>query len=322
LLSGEDSAFKGRLETAIDGAKDVVLVDRAGAADIVLIDQLWKSRNWHDLHIIESCAFIAEQAEKILTISHDDFATIFLPGLYVSLTNRINWLGWVMPSGYKRQYRSPVDIGHVATTAERRWLFSFRGADFSHPVRKKLSAIYAGAAEDFRYVVVNKTFHSHTEADHKTYLAEILASHYVLAPRGMSPSSYRMFEAMQNGRCPVIISDDWQPIAGIDWKKCSIRVAEKDVAGIYAVLHERVAESEALGRQAREVWAEHFADGVREQRMVRELLELHRNCDRPRDIESLKRLWRSRAFFQAHGWTLGQRLQRRFKSFVSSHSRT
>jgi hypothetical protein len=180
--------------------------------------------------------------------------------------------------------------------------------------------MYANESNDFRFTAVNKKFHSHTAADYRSYVSEILDSHFILAPRGLSPSSYRLFEAMQYARCPVIISDDWQAIDGIDWNCCSIRFAQNEAESIYEVLKGRVSEAEQLGQQARIIWEANFADGIRENRMLSDLIALHEHCSWPRDIQSMRALWRSRKFYKAHGWALEQRVSRRVMLFMANRS--
>lgn len=313
VICAEPDKFEVRLRKAIDESQSCELVNSAFNADVIFINQVWKSRNWHDLEVFETCQFLDEYAQKIVTINHDDVSTTFLPGLYVSLTSRNVQEGWAVPCGYKGQYRNNDAIDVDLSATDRRWLFSFRGADFSHPVRQKLTRLFNEESMEYSYVVANKKFHSHTELDHQIYVNELLNSHFVLAPSGFSPSTYRMFEAMQHGRCPVIISDEWQPIDGVEWDKSSIRVAERDIGSLQKILTERVSDSESLGRNAQNFWKENFADGVREKNMLETLISLHLNITQPRDIESLKKFWHSREFFRAHGWTIPQRLSRRVR---------
>jgi len=80
--------------------------------------------------------------------------------------------------------------------------------------------------------VVNTTFHSHSDYEKKAFVDSILDSKFVLCPRGWFPVTYRLFEVMELGRCPVIISDQWVPIQGIPWDECTIQVPEVDVGNI------------------------------------------------------------------------------------------
>lgn len=308
--------FSSRLEAAIESDSRCKLRSSPDGAQVVLLNQAWETRGRGAIRELETCSFVEEFHGRLLTISHDDVSTVFLPGLYTSLTPRNHWPQWSLPCGYKRLYRPEEQDRECVQGSghQPEWLFSFRGVDFSHPVRKRLVREYGGRRGHSSVVIVNRKFHSHTERERRAYVSELLNSHFVLAPRGFSPSTYRLFEAMQFGRCPVIISDEWQPIPGIDWNTCSLRIAEKDVSRLEGILREREGDAAQLGQTAQDVWRDHFADGARERGMLSDLLDLHHTCKRPRDFESLKRLWHSRAFYRAHGWTVRQRVARKASS--------
>ena len=83
--------------------------------------------------------------------------------------------------------------------------------------------------------------------------AELIGrSKFVLCPRGRGPTSFRLFETLMAGRVPVVISDDWLPPPRVDWDRCIVRVAERDVATIPVLLdglEPRWPELVAAGRE-------------------------------------------------------------------------
>lgn len=87
------------------------------------------------------------------------------------------------------------------------------------------------------------------------YASVCVRSRFMLSPRGIGPSTYRLFEAMEMGRCPVILSDDWVPPPFIPWEKFSLRVKESQVGDLPRILAD--APHVALGRAAREAWEQH-----------------------------------------------------------------
>ena len=305
--------FTERMKLAIAESLQTKEVPSAEQADIILLNQCWKSRNWHDVEELLSSTFIKQYSQKILTISHDDTATVFLPGLYTSLTPKNLWTSWSLPCGYKGQYTKLSDSSSCVTHRRDnpKWLFSLRGTDVSNPVRMKLGMMYGGVSDETSFTIVNKQFHSHDASDRSIYIDELLDSHFALAPRGWSPSTYRLFEAMQLGVCPVIISDDWQPIPGISWGSCSVRIAERDIDGMADTLRELKPRSRELGLAARQIWLDHFSDGNRERHMLESLTELHNHCIQDRSIKMLEVLWKSRVFREAHGWTIKRRIWRK-----------
>jgi hypothetical protein len=64
---------------------------------------------------------------------------------------------------------------------------------------------------------------------------------------------------MRVARCPVVVSDGWLAPPFVDWDSCSVRIAEKDLRHLPAILREREADAEALGIQARVVWERRYA---------------------------------------------------------------
>ena len=75
-----------------------------------------------------------------------------------------------------------------------------------------------------------------------------------LCPRGAGPSSYRLFETMQMGRVPVVLSDQWVPPDGPAWGEFLIRVPEHDVLRLPGLLREHEPDCEARGAAARHAW--------------------------------------------------------------------
>ena len=83
-------------------------------------------------------------------------------------------------------------------------------------------------------------------------------SDYVLCPRGIGTSSFRLFEAMEAGRAPVIISNDWVQPGFIDWD-FAVRIAENDIGCIPDYLAAIRDEAKDRGRAARAAWEQWFA---------------------------------------------------------------
>lgn len=89
------------------------------------------------------------------------------------------------------------------------------------------------------------------------YARTCARSRFMLSPRGIGPSTYRLYEAMELGRCPVILADDWVPPPFIPWEDFSVRVPEDQVDRLPQLLAD--LPYEALGRAARRAW-EDFID--------------------------------------------------------------
>lgn len=162
--------------------------------------------------------------------------------------------------------------------AGRTYLFSFVGDPQTHPVRKRLLDLChpeallktaTGSSATFMTEVERKPFQ-------KDYLQTILDSEFVLCPRGLGPTSMRLFEVMQLGRAPVIISDEWLPVSGIPWEEFAFFVSEADVGLIPRLMEQNRHRALAMGKRAREVWLEHFSPQRAVEGLLQRALELTR----------------------------------------------
>jgi hypothetical protein len=97
----------------------------------------------------------------------------------------------------------------------------------------------------------SRVLNSYAEGLHQT--------EFVVCPCGVGLSSVRLFEAMRVGKCPVIVSDDWLAPPFVEWESCSIRIAERDLYRLPAVLREREQDAVALGLRARAVWEQRYS---------------------------------------------------------------
>lgn len=153
-------------------------------------------------------------------------------------------------------------------------LFSFRGRFATYPLRRRLAGLAGpravvidtdGAMAQERH---GREFMGYGGDDVEAFYRLNVDSAFVLAPRGFGSSSMRLFEAMELGRAPVIIGDLWVPPEGPAWETFSVRVAERDVARIPALLAAREADAARMGRAARAAWEAWFSEEVTFHRAV------------------------------------------------------
>lgn len=142
-----------------------------------------------------------------------------------------------------------------------KYLFSFVGGAETHPIRKKILALQHPEAllRESSGAIFHIMDPSQRESIHRSYIESILDSSFVLCPRGIGAASMRLFEVMELGRAPVVISDAWLPIPHLPWKDFAIFVAEKDVGQIPVLLEEARPRAAEMGRVARETWERHYA---------------------------------------------------------------
>jgi hypothetical protein len=193
---------------------------------------------------------------------HDwDWAYPLMPGLYPGLGRQLYLAGRTETWSYIKQLRENAAITS-APPGEGRFLYSFVGNLRSHPIRGELMKLTDSRAllaaspnrtgDDMSLAAEDKFF--------VEYASVIAESKFVLCPRGISPTSYRLLEAMKAGRCPVIISDDWVPPAGPAWNDFSIVVPEAEVKNIPTLLRQLEPEAERRGAAARRAWDEFYSE--------------------------------------------------------------
>jgi len=158
-----------------------------------------------------------------------------------------------------------------------RHLATFAGAR-THPVRTRLlDTLACRPGFHLRDTTGQSSWtlgHADKQRYQRDYAEELADAAFILCPRGIGPSSYRLFEAMKAARCPVIIADEWTPPAGTDWPACSLRVAETAVAHLPSILAAARGQAEALGLKARAAWELNFSPAAAFQVVARESHEL------------------------------------------------
>jgi disulfide oxidoreductase YuzD len=285
--------------TAAGGLHEVVA--RPEQADMILVFESNNDKTCRDIARYERDPLVRRYPERLFTINYEPTPAGFLPGLYTGLTpvsrDPSRHRGW--------SYLFPPLPAHLlrqrADSIEPTLLFSFRGAR-SHPIRERLLDSRFQCGQPFRITYIDRWF-DHTKDEQKSYVQEILSSHFVLCPRGLSPSSHRCYEVMSLGRCPVIISDDWIAPRTVDWDTCSVRVREADLDRLPEILTQRLPEARAMGAAARIGWERWFGHAKRFEHAVEELLDLQRSRPADHDESAFRRQWRSPEFYAANNWT-------------------
>lgn len=241
------------------------LVADPGDAEIVLFVETSAAAGSYFDRVRRHPVYRAHRDRSYL-FSSTDRPLALLPGIYASIERRWAHPAWTRSSGYlgvKETHPLRFDPDARATL-----LFSFAGSGSAHPVRRRILDLPAADA-----LLVDS---DHEPLTPDRYVRSIGDSAFVLSPRGGGPASFRLFESLMLGRPPVIVSDEWVPPAGPDWETCSVRVAEREVASIPALLAERAPEAEAMGAAAREVWLDWFAPEAAFHRCIDWCLDLAR----------------------------------------------
>ena len=234
-------------------------------ADIIIMPIQGRERFGFERHVLRS-AFYKRYRKKIVAYSGLDLKYPRIPGIYASATPFWSSVGWVKGGHYVASYIH----SHAFDPARRArdLLFSFVGSARTSPVRKKILQL-----NDPRACMIDsdegdakrywwQTSVERAEQCRANFKDVMERTKFAICPRGVDAASIRLFEAMQAGCVPVIVSDRLVLPEGPDWPSFSIRVRECDIARIPVIVAEHESQFEEMSRRAREAWEKWFADAV------------------------------------------------------------
>jgi hypothetical protein len=204
---------------------------------------------------------------RLFLFSQDDRPLPWAPGVFASVAAshpdapRVRGGFYVAEASYLTEH-----AGALAPRAheEAEFLWCFIGSTVTcPPIRGPLLALRDPRALTSDTDAWHQTLRWQLGAERSRALASYAESlhraQFVVCPRGVSPSSIRLFEAMRVGRCPVIVSDDWLAPPFVDWGSCSVRIAERDLPRLPDILREREPDARKLGARARAVWERRYS---------------------------------------------------------------
>jgi hypothetical protein len=217
---------------------------------------------------------IRKYPEKCFSYSELDRPFPYLPGIHVSapkagfLRERIHTYAYIS-YGPSEPLRNPFIASRPEAT--KRYLFSFIGRA-THRCRVQLLNRRFERADvhiecpDYQHWDANRDGRHQVQQRHYVKIAQ--ESCFALCPRGDGLASIRLFEMMEMGICPVILSDGWLPPEGPDWGAFAIFVQESQVDKLEMILDPLRGESARRGQLAREAWLKWFAPERQFDRMV------------------------------------------------------
>ena len=267
--SANDDPFK--IHTIAESPED---------ADLILFVEHHPGRDPYFFQVLKSEIF--KKYRKKCYLYHDcDWAIPLIPGIYPSLEKKLFHSAISEPGPYIARLCENEALNYLQDRPEPKYLFSFMGARITHPVRNQVLQL----SHSHSYLLDTSGKNSwklkplEKASFEENYVNICLRSQFIICPRGIGPSTYRLFESMEMGIAPVIVSDEWVPIKGPDWNSFSIRVLEKNVHQIPAILESRKADSRKMGINARKNWEEFFSKGVCFHHMAEACQRLHNNKD-------------------------------------------
>jgi hypothetical protein len=211
------------------------LVEDPEEADVVLVVDLHATE--HDVFptSLRRSRLPHSWRSKVRVWDQRDNGYYTYPGLYVAPAPRLV---------KKRRQKAAPYISTIAplvkATTEPDLLYSFIGTR-TYPVRGEIFGLNHPRAvvEETRGIdfFTQSASGAARRLEAQNRHTELVGrSKFVLCPRGLGPSTFRLYETMSAGRVPVIISDQWVPPDRIPWSSCSVRIAERSIRELPAIL--------------------------------------------------------------------------------------
>lgn len=233
----------------LDTKKQHQVVDCPDKADIILF--IGDRQIYHSG--IYSSEIFKQYRHKSLVLDFYDRTIPTIPGLYATIPLKLHKYPiyeylFYDHGGFDRDVAANLFCGY-------KYLFSFIGSVRSHPSLRGETMRLNNSRAYLQDTDVCDTYPT-TEV----YCDSIINSKFILCPRGIAAATIRVFEAMKAGRVPVIISDEWREIEiNGDWQEFSVRVPERDIQSIPALLETLEDRSIEMGKKALLAWEKNFS---------------------------------------------------------------
>jgi hypothetical protein len=268
----------------IDRLKVHQLVEDPAEADLILFAEVDVGRFCEE---VLRHPYVARFREKCFMMSTDYRALPFLPGIYTGLEKKWHHPGRTHPGFYFDCLVNPLIT--FDSTTERDLLYSFMGDTKTHPVRRVLAklqhprGLFVDTSGESQAVMWRGTDEEKTVFWDR-YAKIARRSKFIFCPRGVAPSSIRLFETMCLGRVAIVVADEWVRPEGPDWDSCIIQIPERDAASIVSMVEEKEAQAAEMGLRARAEWEKHFAPDIVFHRAVEACLQMQRRRHIPESL--------------------------------------
>lgn len=313
FLTTDDTPLANKERATIDGVRaamlargDCRLASSPAVADAIILEEKFCYKNWRYIRELLADPIVGRYAHKVYTINRDDAATGLLKGIYTSMLRRRRRVGLHRAVHYAYWPNKGVLTGGAEPRPEPRYLATWSGNTKSN---RALRGAMVDLLEENPAFCVEPTdsWLNHRPDEQARYVEMMRGGKFALCPAGWAAASFRIYESMALGICPVIIADQFYPPAGPDWRAVSIHIWERDLPELESILTEHAPTFEERGRKAREAWLRYFCPEVSMNYYAEQLMA----CIRPHlgagDPRREVARWRSLRTHWENQWTLPQR---------------
>jgi Exostosin family. len=231
-----------------------------------------------DLRDIRDHAIYKSYIEKCFVMHYGDRIFPFLPGIF-TCPEKGSHPSWRSRTGSYLTVIENQAIRHTTDYGNDPVLFSFVGRAATSKVRQEVMALQHPRAVliDTSRVTDELGPMGSSPLSQSDYARIMLESRFVLCPKGLGSSTFRLFETLKAGRVPVIISDAWIPPLGPEWERFALFVRESRIAQIPRWLEAMEPRAVEMGLAARAAWEDWFSGSVVFHRSVEWCLQLLQN---------------------------------------------
>lgn len=279
-LSGHGQYYRLELERLLEAmsatpSREALLEDRRESADCVLrIEGCPQLRG----SVMDCYRRSSASNPREFVWDSGDLPTGGLAGFYVSLPS------YMYDGRRHRAFCLPIRCNEAIRhfdTRDATHIFGFFGA-ISSGLRGRMVPILNSVAKPGEALIEVRDSIWHQMFDRSglpaklEYAENLRRCRFNLCPRGnvLAGTGSRLYETLQAGRVPVIISD-WMTLpAGIDWQCCSVRVRESDIARIPEILDHHMDRWYQMAASARRIWEMHFSEPAMLGELGRQLRDL------------------------------------------------
>jgi hypothetical protein len=244
-------------------------------ADAIIVTA--RTRPWNDRL---GSGFDSTDPEKTFAWDCGDFPSGRLAGLYAGLPLELFETGRHRTFCYALRWNA--HIRHFPPE-DARLLFGFRGC-LTSPLRYRMKSLLA-AHPDGLFESVDSLWHRMDDpastGEKQAYAEQIRQCRFVLCPRGNGVSSVRLFEVLESGRVPVILSDRFVPPVHPGWNECTLHLPESKIRQIPDILREVDRDWPGMAARARAFWETHYSETHLLENLVEELKALKEHNPRP-----------------------------------------
>jgi hypothetical protein len=266
------------------------LTENPQSADLIIIGDV-REEDWG--RKILQHELINKYPDKSFSLSDADHPIVLHHGIYASATKSIFNLGRVRTGSYtlySDKYLNPYIKAHQFSgpnSIKKEYLLTFIGRNTfsSRRLMKVRDALFHLKFERPDVFIEDaSTFNLWaTDKDgverrmrQKHYYEVLLRSKFSLCPRGEGANSLRLFESMQLGVAPVIVSDRWILPRGPKWHEFSIVIKERHIRHVERIVQAYETDYKVMGDLARKSYEDFFSDRVYFNYIVDNCIEIMR----------------------------------------------